>query len=389
MYTQIMARYRIIATSAFGLESVLVHELKALGYRDLEVKDGRVAFKGDAKDIARCNVFLRIAERVLIEMACFPALDFEELFQGTLKAPWEHMVPVDGVMHVVGKSVRSTLFSVRDCQAIVKKAIIEAMKRKYRGREFPETGPTYKIEVAFLKDVASLTVDTSGPGLHKRGYRIEKGEAPLRETLAAGLVLLSRWGPERTLADPLCGSGTIAIEAALIGKNIAPGLNRSFVSEGWKQIPAQVWEEVRKEARSLINDSEFRILASDRDGEVLRIARKNAERAGVAQYISFQKSSLEEFRSPRKYGCIICNPPYGERIGDTKEVADLYRRMGKVFSGLDGWSYFILSAHPDFQRLFGRKADRNRKLYNGKLQCYLFEYLGPLPKKKPLTPLDG
>lgn len=377
-----MAPYRIIATSAFGLESMLARELKALGYGDLEVKDGRVAFNGDARDIARCNVFLRTADRVLIEMASFSALDFEDLFQGTLKVPWEHMVPADGVMHVIGKSVRSTLFSVRDCQAIVKKAIIEAMKRKYRSREFPERGPVYKIEVALLKDVASLTVDTSGHGLHKRGYRIEKGEAPLRETLAAGLVLLSRWGPERSLADPLCGSGTIAIEAALIGKNIAPGVHRSFVSEGWKQVPAEVWSEVRREARDSINNREFRIIASDRDGEVLKIARKNAERAGVAKYISFQKRSLEEFRSSKKYGCIICNPPYGERIGDAKEVANLYRSMGRVFSKLEGWSYFILSAHPEFQKLFGRRADKNRKLYNGKLQCYLFEYLGPLPKKR-------
>jgi putative N6-adenine-specific DNA methylase len=384
-----MTQYRIIATSTFGLESILVYELKALGYRDLEVKDGRVAFSGDARDIARCNILLRTADRVLIEMACFPATDFEELFQGALKVPWEHMVPVDGVMHVVGKSVKSKLFSVRDCQAIVKKAVIEAMKRKYRGRAFLETGPVYKIEVALMKDVASLTVDTTGQGLHKRGYRVESGEAPLRETLAAGLVLLSRWASERTFADPLCGSGTIAIEAALIGKNIAPGLRRSFVSEEWKQVPAQVWQEVRQEARSLINDSEFRILASDRDGEVLKIARKNAERAGVGKYIAFQKLPVEEFSSQKKYGCIICNPPYGERIGEAKEVATLYRTMGRIFSSLDGWSFFILSAHPDFQRTFGRRADRNRKLYNGNLQCYLFEYLGPLPKKKPRVPDDS
>ena len=235
-------KYTIIATAAFGLESIVVRELRKLGYEDSSVENGRVSFSGDERDIARCNIWLRTADRVLIEVARFKAIDFEDLFQGTLKVPWENIIPNDGKMHITGKTVRSKLFSLSACQSVVKKAVIEAMKRKYSSSEFPETGPVYKIEVSLLKDMASLTIDTTGPGLHKRGYRQDTGEAPLRETLAAGIVLLSGWRPDRILADPLCGSGTIAIEAALIGKNIAPGLKRSFVSETWWQIPEPIWQ---------------------------------------------------------------------------------------------------------------------------------------------------
>jgi putative N6-adenine-specific DNA methylase len=255
------------------------------------------------------------------------------------------------------------------------------MKRKYGPSEFPETGPVYKIEVSLIKDVASLTIDTTGPGLHKRGYRLDTGEAPLRETLAAGIVLLSGWKPDRILADPLCGSGTIVIEAALIGKNIAPGLKRSFVSETWWQIPEQIWRLVREEAREQINDVPFQILASDIDTLVLRKARGNAVRAGVADLIAFQKLSVEEFRSRKKYGYIICNPPYGERLSEETEVKQLYKAMGETFLQLDAWSFFILTPHSSFERLFEKKATKNRKLYNGMIQCYLYEYFGPKPKK--------
>jgi putative N6-adenine-specific DNA methylase len=234
-------QYTIVATAAFGLESIVTRELKKLGYEDFTVENGRICFSGDERDIARCNVWLRTADRVLIEVARFKTIDFEELFQGTLKVPWEDIIPIDGKMHITGKTVRSKLFSLSACQSVVKKAVIEAMKRKYGPSEFPETGPVYKIEVSLIKDVASLTIDTTGPGLHKRGYRQDAGEAPLRETLAAGIVLLSGWRPDRIFSDPLCGSGTIAIEAALIGKNIAPGLKRSFISETWWQIPEQIW----------------------------------------------------------------------------------------------------------------------------------------------------
>ena len=356
-----VARYTIIATSTFGLESVVALELKALGYEDLTVENGRVLFEGTEKDIARCNIRLRTADRVLVKVAEFPATDFEELFQGTLKVPWEEIVPLTGKMHIVGKSVKSQLFSVKDCQAIVKRAVVEAMKRRYRREWFEETGPVYRIEISMLKDMATLTVDTSGSGLHKRGYRSDAGEAPLRETIAAALVILSRWTPDRILADPMCGSGTIAIEAALIGRNMAPGLTRPFASEQWPQIPEEIWAEAREEARSEINDKEFRILASDSDGEVLKKARANAVRAGVGDYVAFQKLPVEEFRSRKKYGCIVCNPPYGERLGHSREVERLYKTMGKVFSELDGWSFFVFFRPPRFPEILRQKGGQKQK----------------------------
>lgn len=380
-----MAQYTIVATSTFGLETVLAYELKTLGYNDLTVENGKVTFSGSEVDIARCNIWLRTADRILIKIDEFDAADFGQLFDRTYRIGWEDMIPVDGKMHVTGKSVKSKLSSVKDCQAIVKKAVVEGMKRKYRQTEFSEAGPVYKIEVAFLKDRATLTIDTTGQGLHRRGYRQEAGEAPLRETLAAGLVLLSRWTPERIMADPFCGSGTIPIEAALIGKNMAPGLKRFFVSEEWEQIPREIWTLVREEASHAVNDRDFRILASDTDGRVLKKARENAMNAGVSDHIAFQRLDVQEFRSSRKFGCIICNPPYGERTGEAQEVEGLYRRMGETFSMLDTWSFFILSSYPDFERFFGRRADKNRKIYNGNIKCYYYQYLGPLPLRKKDT----
>jgi putative N6-adenine-specific DNA methylase len=375
-----MTEYTLIATSSFGLESIVAYELRKLGYSDLVVENGKVTFKGQERDIARCNLWLRCADRVLIKVAEFEARDFEELFQGTGRVGWSDIIPVDGKMHVTGKSVGSQLASVSDCQAIVKKAIVEAMKKKYRTDWFEETGPVHKIEVSLLKDKATLTIDTTGPGLHKRGYRTDTGQAPLRETLAAGLVLISRWNSDRILADPLCGSGTILIEAALIGKNIAPGLKRDFVSEGWGSIPGKVWDTAREEARHRINDSDFRILGSDSDGSVLTKARDNAVHAGVADFIAFQKMPVGELRSHKKYGYIICNPPYGLRMGEEGIVEDLYRSMGEMYRKLDSWSLFVLSAHPDFQKLFGKKADKNRKLYNGDIKCYYYQYTGGSPR---------
>jgi putative N6-adenine-specific DNA methylase len=377
-----MAKYTLIATSSFGLESVVAQELRNLRYQDLTIENGRVTYTGNEEDIARCNIWLRTADRVLIKMAEFKATDFEELFQGTQNVRWEDMVPVNGKMHVVGRSVRSKLASTRDCQAIVKKAVIKAMNRKYHLAQFPESGPLYKIEISLLKDIATLTIDTTGQGLHKRGYRDETGEAPLRENLAAALVLLSRWKPDRILADPLCGSGTITIEAALIGRNIAPGIQRSFVSEGWEHTSKNIWDEVRSDARTKEHNLSFRILASDSDGGVLKKARDNAMKAGVGDFIAFQRLPVEEFRSNKKYGCIICNPPYGERVGDPKEIEGLYQSMGEVLLRLDAWSLFILTAHPEFESLFGKKSNKNRKLYNGDIKCYFYEYFGPLPPRK-------
>jgi putative N6-adenine-specific DNA methylase len=374
--------YELIATSTFGLESVLSKELKNLGYEDLIVENGKVTFSGDEYDIAICNTWLRTADRVLIKMAEFKAESFEELFQGTLAVKWGEIIPREGKMHVIGKSIKSKLFSVPDCQSIVKKAVVESMKRTYNTDWFEEDGPIYKIEISLLKDVAVLTIDTSGSGLHKRGYRELAGEAPMKETLAAALVLLSSWEPSRSLADPFCGSGTISIEAALIGKNIAPGLYRSFVCESWPTMDKAIWEEVRSYAKSKINNEEFRILASDIDGRVLKTAKENAIKAGVEQYISFQKLSVEEFVSRKKYGFIIGNPPYGERLGEMKQVEELYKFLGNLYNRLETWSFFIITSHPQFQKLFGRKSDKNRKLYNGRLLCYYYQYINNPPKIK-------
>jgi putative N6-adenine-specific DNA methylase len=285
-------------------------------------------------------------------------------------------------MHVTGKSIKSALFSVPDCQSIVKKAVVESMKKTYKTDWFEEDGPVYKIEVALLKDIVTLTVDTSGAGLHKRGYRELAGEAPMKETLAAAMILLSNWEPSRTLADLFCGSGTIVIEAALIGKNIAPGLNRSFVCEQWPTMDKSIWEEVRNYAKSKINNEEFKILASDIDGRVLKTAQQNAVKAGVDTYISFQKQPAESFTSRKKYGCIISNPPYGERIGEMKQVEEIYKSLGVLYNNLENWSFFIITSHLDFQKLFGRKSDKNRKLYNGRLLCYYYQYINNPPKIK-------
>lgn len=373
--------FDLIATSTFGLEAVVAKELKLLGYEDLISENGKVSFKGDEYDIAICNTWLRTADRVLIKMAEFKAESFEELFQGTLSVPWGELIPMDGKMHVVGKSIKSALHSVPDCQSIVKKAVVEAMKKQYNTAWFEEDGPVYKIEIALLKDIATLTIDTSGSGLHKRGYRELAGEAPMKETLAAALVQLSSWEPSRVLADPFCGSGTIPIEAALIGKNIAPGLNRNFVCESWPTMDKAIWEEVRGYAKSKINKEDFQILASDVNGRLLKTARENALKAGVSDNIAFQKLDAKEFTSRKKYGFIISNPPYGERLGDMAEVEELYKKVGELYRNLDSWSFYIITSHPDFQKLFGKKADKNRKLYNGRLLCYYYQYINNPIKK--------
>lgn len=368
--------FRIIATTTFGLEAVLSSELEMLGYEDLTVENGKVTFNGDETDVAICNIWLRTADRVLLEMAQFEAKDFEELFQGTLAVNWADYIPENGVMHVTGKSVKSVLHSVPDCQSIVKKAVVEKMKKTYHVDRFSENGPMYKIEVGILKDLVTLTMDTSGPGLHKRGYRALAGEAPIKETLAAALVYLSDWDTTKILADPFCGSGTIAIEAALIGKNIAPGLKRTFVSEQWPIMNAGVWKQVREGAVKTINKKEFKILASDIDSSVLKTARENALKAGVEDLINFQTLSIERFSSSKKNGCIICNPPYGERIGEKDKLEKLYQTFGKVYRNLNDWSCFVITSIDGFQANFGAKADKNRKLYNGRIMCYYYQYFG-------------
>ena len=374
-----MSYLNLIATSAFGLESIVVHELKKIGIEKTEVENGRINFQGDYASVVKSNLWLRCADRVLIKLATFRAYDFEQLYQGALAVEWENFIPVNGKMHVIGKAVNSKLHSVPDCQAIVKKAIVESMKRKFKQEWFDESGPAYRIEISLLKDEATLTLDTSGAGLHKRGYRESQGEAPLKETLAAGLINISRWKPDRVFADPMCGSGTIPIEAALIGKNIAPGLIRSFSSEEWPEIPSSLWKNCRDEAEDLINKNSLEIFASDIDKRVFDSAVSNAAKARVGDSIIFQKKPVSDFSSSKKYGCIVCNPPYGERLQNEKEVQELYREMGKVFSKLDSWSYFIMTSNENFERSFGRKADKNRKLYNGKIKTYFYQYMGPLP----------
>ncbi|TYO93863.1 THUMP domain-containing class I SAM-dependent RNA methyltransferase [Desulfallas thermosapovorans] len=378
-----MADVELIATATFGLESLVAQEVKNLGYTGVTVDNGKVTFAADLSAICRANLWLRTADRVRLKVGEFKATTFEELFEQTKALPWPELIPEEAEFPVEGKSVKSTLFSVSDCQAIVKKAVVESMKKKYKRQWFPEQGPLYKIEVALLKDVATLTIDTSGAGLHKRGYRELTSQAPLKETLAAALVILSRWHPDSVLMDPLCGSGTIPIEAALIGQNIAPGMNRGFVSEQWPTIPRELWRQARRETHDLAHYSRpLSIIGTDIDGEVLKLARQNASEAGVDGCIHFQRLPVAEVRSSKKYGKIICNPPYGERLGELREVEKLYREMGRVFARLDTWSFYILAAHPRFEKLFGRPATKKRKLYNGNIKVDYYQYFGPRPPKK-------
>jgi len=377
-----MAKIELIATATFGLEAVVARELKELGYENLKTENGKVTFVANELAICRTNLWLRSADRVLVKMGEFKALTFEELFQQTKALPWPEWLPLDAHFPVKGKSIKSQLYSVPDCQAIVKKAIVEKMKETYFQEWFEETGPTYTIEVAILKDVVTLTIDTSGPGLHKRGYRKLTAEAPLKETLAAAMISLSRWKPERTLVDPFCGSGTIPIEAALVGQNIAPGIRRTFAAEAWPNIPAKLWNQAREETRDLARPGKpLRILGADIDKDVLSLARYHAKQAGVDRQIHFQRQPVAELNSKYKYGYIVCNPPYGERIGEKEEVENLYRKMGKVFKKLDTWSFYVLTANENFEQLFGRRADKKRKLYNGRIKVDLYQFFGPRPPK--------
>ena len=372
----------LIATAAFGLEAVVSRELAALGYSDQIVEDGRVQFQGDRSAIARCNLWLRSADRLLLRIGEFEASDFGELFDRTTELSWEDWLAADAEFPVRGRSVKSQLRSVPNCQRIVKKAIVERLKKRYDRDWFDETGPNYSIEVSLLKNRATLTIDTSGAGLHKRGYRKLVGAAPLKETLAAALVQLSYWDQSRQLVDPCCGTGTIPIEAALIGRNLAPGLGRTFAAEAWPQIPATEWQNARAEARDVTRRSlEFRIIGTDVDHRPLALARQHAASAGVDDVVHFQQRPLDEFTTSRKYGCVIANPPYGERMGGQSTVAQLYRDMGRLFASLDTWSIYVLTAAAEFERLYGRRADRRRKLYNARIPCTYYQFNGPRPPR--------
>lgn len=367
----------LIATTAFGVESCAQYELKKLNADIISTQNGRIDFTGDFEMIAKANLWLRCADRVHINMGEFKAESFEDLFQGTKQIAWEELLPVDACFPVSGKSVKSQLHSVPDCQAIVKKAIVERLKTVYNKSWFEETGATYKIEISILNDMALLTIDTSGSGLHKRGYRALSVKAPIKETLACAMIDLSRWKPDRALMDPFCGSGTFAIEAAMIGKKIAPGLNRSFDFEKWACFDHRIMDRAREEARGAIlsdEDAGLRIYASDIDYFAIKQAEQNAQLAGVDNCIHFQKLDYSAAASKYEQGFLITNPPYGERLEDEAKACRLYKGMGFHFQKLADWSFFIISSNKSFEKYFGRKADRRRKLYNGRIECCYYQY---------------
>jgi len=375
--------FDIMATATFGLEAVVAQELREMGYNNLKTDHGKVEFKGKLKDFCNANLWLRTADRVRWKLAEFEAKTFDQLFDGIKEIPWPDILPVNAAFPVEGKSVKSQLSSVPACQSVSKKAVVERMKQKTGIREFEETGPLYKIEVALLKDIATISIDTTGPGLHKRGYREGGSTAPLKETLAAALILLARWKGDIPFVDPFCGSGTIPIEAGLIGTRTAPGLNRDFVSEKWPQLGKKLWKEAREEAFSQQKkEEEFYIMGYDNNFKSIRLARQNSARAGLEKIIHFQDQDIDSLNSRKKYGKIICNPPYGERLNEVKAAEDLYQRMGKVFKRLDTWSYYVLTAHPGFERFFGKKANKKRKLFNGNIRVDYYQYFGPSPPGK-------
>jgi 23S rRNA (guanine2445-N2)-methyltransferase / 23S rRNA (guanine2069-N7)-methyltransferase len=383
-----LAHLDLIATSTFGLEAVVKRELLRLGYEPQVPQDGRVLFRGDESAIARANLWLRSSDRVLVRVGEFDAEDFGVLFDQTRALPWHEWIPPDAAFPVQGRSVQSQLSSVPACQKIVKKAIVEQLRAAHGVAELPESGATYAVEVALLKNHATLTIDTSGVGLHKRGYRTLRGEAPIKETLAAALILLSPWRPDRPLIDPFCGTGTIPIEAALIGRNIAPGLERRFAAESWPRIPAAAWREARAEARALIREEmPGFIMGTDIDESAIVVARQHAAQAGVANDIHFERRAFADLASRKPHGCLICNPPYGERVGDRGEVRALYASMPGVLRKLRTWSHGILTSERDFERILGQPADRRRKLYNGPIECTYYQFLGPKPADaRPETP---
>jgi len=378
-----MTQYNLIATTTFGMEGVVKDEVKKLGFSNLDVSNGKVEFEGNEKDICKSNLWLRSAERVQIKVGEFEATDFDELYEKTKDLPWDWFLPENAHFPVSGKSVKSQLHHVPTCQSITKKAIVDSLKERYNTSWFDEDGPTYKIEIAMYKDTATLTIDTSGTGLHKRGYRSLSSTAPLQETIAAGMITLSKWDSDRILIDPFSGSGTIPIEAALMAKNIAPGLNREFDFEKWPLIKNSDIKEVKEEAKSLIKeDVEPRLIAGyDIDENMVSMGRYHAKHAGVSDIIHFQQMDFKDFSTNRKYGYIIGNPPYGMRMSDEKDIEKLYSIMGEKLLPLDTWSYYILTAYEKFEQVFGKEASKRRKLYNGGIKVDYYQYYGPWPPR--------
>ena len=380
-----MKRYELVVPCHFGLESVTKREIYDLGYEITKVEDGRITFEGDEEAICRANIFLRSAERVLLQVGRFKATSYEELFQGIKAIPWEEYIPENGKFWVKkASSIKSKLFSPSDIQSIVKKAMVERMKQRYHKDWFEEDGAAYPVRVFLLKDEVMVTLDTSGDSLHKRGYRLMTSKAPLTETLAAALIMLTPWKADRILVDPFCGSGTFPIEAAMIAANIAPGMNREFTAEQWTNlISKQLWYDAVTEAREMIDkDVSVDIQGYDIDPEVVKAARENAKRAGVDHMIHFQQRAVADLRHPKKYGFIISNPPYGERLEDKADLPKLYGEIGNSYAGLDSWSMYLITSYEDTERYIGRKADKNRKIYNGMLKTYFYQFMGPKPPKR-------
>lgn len=386
-----MSTYELIAPCHFGMEAVLKREIYDLGYDIKQVEDGKVTFIGDEEAICRANVFLRTTERILLKVDKFKATTFDELFENTKKIEWEKYLPKDAKFWVAkATSIKSKLFSPSDIQSIIKKAIVERLKKVYGISWFEESGNAYPLRVNIMKDEVTICIDTSGDSLHKRGYRRLAGKAPLTETLAAAIILLSPWKSDRILVDPFCGSGTIPIEAAMIGANIAPGIDREFTADKWDNlIKKQLWYDTIEEANDMIDRNvSMSIQGYDIDPEMIKIARNNATLAGVDKHIHFQARPLQELSHNKKYGFIITNPPYGERLEDKKDMPKLYKAIGERYSKLDSWSAFIITGYEDAQKYIGRKADKNRKIYNGMMKTYLYQYMGPRPPKKTIQKND-
>ncbi len=375
-----MKKYNLIATTTFGLEAIAKRELIDLGYEITKVSDGKIHFEGTMEDIAKANIWLRTADRVLIELASFKALTFEELFDNVYKIDWADIIPKNANFVVDGKSIKSKLFSISDCQRITEKAIIEKLKTKYDVDWFDKSGALYKFEVALLNDIATITLDTTGPSLHKRGYRKKIGDAPIKETLAAAMVLLSYWRKDRMLYDPFCGTGTILIEAAMIGKNMAPGLDRGFSFSNWTGVDKDILKKARIEALNAISDVELKILGTDIDPEMVKLAKENIESLGFESDITVYHKDFRDIILDDNYGVVITNPPYGIRLDDG-DVTSLEKDLGKKMRNLNTWSTYVITSNERFEKNYGKKADRTRKLYNGKIKVDYYQFYGPRPAK--------
>ncbi|MDB8793387.1 class I SAM-dependent RNA methyltransferase [Romboutsia sp. 1001216sp1] len=380
-----MKSYTLVSPCFFGMEKMLAREIKELGFEIVKTEDGRVTYKTGEDGIAKANMWLRCAERVHLKIAEFEAKTFDELFENTKRIDWSRYIPYEAEFPVSkASSIKSKLYSTTHIQSIVKKAIVDSLKAKYMERGLlKECKEKYPIYVFIHKDIVTLYIDTTGDALHKRGYRERANKAPIRETLAAGIVDLTPWKPGRILVDPMCGSGTMLIEAAMKAINMAPGMNREFISEKWRTIDKKIWWDVRKDAYEKINeDIDFKIYGYDIDEETIEIAKENAEIAGVDQYIEFNVLDATQFKSDEEYGFIITNPPYGERLEDKESVQMLYRNLGKAFFRLRNWSYYLITSYDEFEKEFGKQADKKRKLYNGMLKTNLYQYIGPKPPRK-------